>query len=225
MAGGLFARLVPGIRCPRSRASISLRTSAGQVLHGRLGLYLQSLQLRLQRVELKLQRRELAQQRKEIARQATAIEANEAHARRDVFMKTVEIIVSHLNVICSRLSDTHYFAPPHYDGEWVQFAQGRKNIFFDRILTMRQWPGTTDQPKFSFVQIEKLYPDLRPVHEFCDQAEHLFNEAERCATDLRRLYENSSLGLVYLYFCEAIRRDPNVKHIAKDSLTQLKGRW
>ena len=96
-----------------------------------IGYFLQSAELRLQRIELGSQRQATTRVAEETKRQAEAVSANEIHARRDVFFRYAEILISDLRYLAAdMLMNSSGFLNKSKDLSGVGFS----SIVFDDLL-------------------------------------------------------------------------------------------
>jgi hypothetical protein len=183
-----------------------------------LGYLQQGEELRLQRTELALQREQLGLQKEETkriadetAKQATAIQANELHARRDTFMKVSELIVDDQRELASSmLSAMAIFDAPTKG----RFDAGEKNVVFSAFV--RQ--AANDEFRMRFV--ERFKKDLYFDHfknRFCENFDRLILLASDCDPDgtLRTVFENSRMASMYAAICLLGKREINFTVRAK----------
>jgi hypothetical protein len=165
-----------------------------------LGYLQQGEELELQRKELELQRKEIERLAGEAKRQATAIEANELHARRDTFLRAAELIIAELNSLAARILGYGGVAGDRMQREfWPLHGAGNRYVFFDSAISISLQGNVAE-----FTNRVNARPHRKKnIDRYILVFEKLITQAQQCDPDesLRATFELSPMGTLYAGLC------------------------
>ncbi len=186
--------------------SEQLKAQGASVDAQREALDMQRTELELQRNELRLQREETTRLADEAAKQAAAVALNEAHARRDTFLRTFDLISPMQISLAFRIA--RLLEPTAVHSALESHSRGETSAAYDLVVSiLRGRPNVFDPYSVTAARLSVL------SMQFIKNFEFIANAAEEAdqLTHMLRVVETSDMGRAYIALCISMRRSTNFK--------------
>ena len=186
--------------------SEQLKAQGASVDAQREALEMQRTELELQRNELKLQREETSRLADEAAKQAAAVALNEAHARRDTFLRTFDLISPMQISLAIRMA--RLLEPAAVFPALQSHSQGETSAAYDLVIAILKGRlGAFSQHGVDPENLSFL------AKQFIENFEFIADSAEKAdqLANMLRIIERSDMSRAYVALCISMHRTTNFK--------------
>jgi hypothetical protein len=186
--------------------SEQLKAQGASVDAQREALEMQRTELELQRNELKLQREETSRLADEAAKQAAAVALNEAHARRDTFLRTFDLVSPMQISLAIRIA--RLLEPTAVYSALQSHSQGETSAAYDLVVAnLKGRPGAFSQYGIDTANLSFL------SMQFIENFEFIADSAEKAdqLANMLRVIEKSDMSRAYVALCISMKRTANFR--------------